>query len=87
MSGRPWNEPGSEPRMFWDPTTSSEHHTIDGRSLKERLRSPGGMKFEEILRDIATGLSQVMDVIDDQDHVVDLTLRESIGYSKVVKKS
>lgn len=62
---RPWNET-KDARAFWDPETDAEF--IKVQSLKDSLKNCNGMRFEDLLRSCAEGLSQVMDAIDEMDY-------------------
>jgi hypothetical protein len=66
---RPWNEK-IEQRAFWDTEANGGKGAdfLKVQSLKDALKNPNGMKFEDLLRTVSDGLAMVMDVIDQDDY-------------------
>lgn len=65
---RPWNKV-IETRNFWDPSADNGRGIVlqKASSLKDRLANRNGMEVEQFLNDLATGLVQVMEAIDQID--------------------
>lgn len=66
MKTRPWNIEG-ECTTYWDPSSTGEEYSQEIRSIKQTLKNPAGMRVEDVLKLMAQGLAQVMDVIDFMD--------------------
>lgn len=60
----PWNEIEDIYREFWDADTNCNDFKKISMSLKDRLKCPGSVRIEELIGDIALGLSQIMDKME-----------------------
>lgn len=62
-----WNEPEHQTVEVWDTTQNKPDFRDTFNSLKYRLGYPeSGIKSDHLLIDIARGLSEIMDALEDK---------------------
>lgn len=69
MSEYGWNKKQTVIKEFWDTDINSPAVTTVNASLKERLASPHRTRTDDVIGDIAIGLSMIMDRIEKSDEL------------------
>lgn len=62
-----WNLEEDRSREFWDWDKQAPMFKTVNMSLKDRLNNVSGVRSENVLADIAQGIAEIMDYLEQKD--------------------